>query len=190
MVSGTLSGPPILLGPLVKDGSPGYGLILALDRPNGTTILLNRGFITTTRATAIREGREMPPGISADGTGEQVTVEGMLLKPSEKGMFTQDNDIERNQWHIKSDLEYLSDIGHTLAQAPDLEQPASLYHLSTRWQCAHITFTTFVFEHLDTYRDHRWGRDWRHRNPPARRVVSPLLVQVKAASPLVPRAPT
>lgn len=100
LVKGYFSGPPMLLGPQTKDGIPGYSLICPLVRPNGTTILLNRGFITSTRAKAIREGREVAPGLNADGTPtkEEVVIEGMLLKPGDRNVWTPDNNLEGNEW--------------------------------------------------------------------------------------------
>jgi surfeit locus 1 family protein len=83
------------------DGVPGYNLILPLVRPGGTTILVNRGFITTTRAAAIRSGEELAPGLEqapANGLGEEVVVEGMLLRPGERSVWTPENNKEGNEW--------------------------------------------------------------------------------------------
>ncbi|KAK4685924.1 surfeit locus 1 family protein, partial [Tremellales sp. Uapishka_1] len=106
LLRGQFQGPPILLGPQVNTGVPGYNLILPFNRATagGSTILLNRGFITTTRATAIRQGKEAAPGLTIDGegTGEEVIVEGMLTKASDGGSwFTPKNDTEGNQWFWK-----------------------------------------------------------------------------------------
>ena len=93
--------PPILLGPRVKDGVPGYELIQPFHRSaeGSSTILVDRGFVTTTRATAIREGREPPPP-AGDG---DVVVEGMLSKKFDKGKgrWQPDNEPENNQWFWK-----------------------------------------------------------------------------------------
>lgn len=96
LLQGRLLPLPILLGPQVKDGVPGYALIQPLVRPNGaSTILLNRGFITTTRAAAIRAGKEGVPGPAQD---EEVTVECMLMRPGEMGFWTPENKVEGNEW--------------------------------------------------------------------------------------------
>jgi surfeit locus 1 family protein len=90
----------------VKDGVPGYNLVLPFNRSSagGSTILLNRGFITTTRATAIRAGREAAPGLTIEGKGkgEEVVVEGMLTKrDSEKNWWAPVNNPEGNEWFWK-----------------------------------------------------------------------------------------
>lgn len=101
LVRGHFTSPPLLVGPQVVDGVPGYNLILPLVRPGGTTILVNRGFITTTRAAAIRSGEELAPGLEqapANGLGEEVVVEGMLLRPGERSVWTPENNKEGNEW--------------------------------------------------------------------------------------------
>jgi len=107
LLQGQFDLPPILLGPIVKDGVPGYQLIQPFQRlPIGSsTILVNRGFITSTRATAIRQGREAPPPAEAD-----VVVEGMLSKKFDKGKgrWQPDNEPEKNQWFWK-DVESMAE---------------------------------------------------------------------------------
>nr|XP_031858588.1 uncharacterized protein CI109_005968 [Kwoniella shandongensis]KAA5525660.1 hypothetical protein CI109_005968 [Kwoniella shandongensis] len=104
LLRGHFTGPPILLGPQTKEGFPGYHLVLPFVRSSGgSTILVNRGFITTTRATAIREGRQVPPGLAADGgpTGEEVVIEGMLTRPGEMTVWTPENRKDTNEWFWK-----------------------------------------------------------------------------------------
>ncbi|WRT66821.1 uncharacterized protein IL334_003784 [Kwoniella shivajii] len=103
ILRGHFEGPPILLGPQTKDGFPGYHLILPFVRESGSTILVNRGYITTTRATAIREGKQAPPGLSIDGKsdGKQYEIEGMLTRPGEKTVWTPDNNTDTNEWFWK-----------------------------------------------------------------------------------------
>ncbi|WWC85166.1 uncharacterized protein L201_000023 [Kwoniella dendrophila CBS 6074] len=105
ILRGKFEGPAILQGPQTKDGFPGYHLILPFKREgSGSTILVNRGFITTTRATAIREKRQAVPGLSEDGfTGDGKTyeLEGMLTKSGEKTFFTPPNNPQTNEWFWK-----------------------------------------------------------------------------------------
>ncbi|KAK8870069.1 hypothetical protein IAR55_000639 [Kwoniella newhampshirensis] len=111
LLRGQFTGPPILFGPQTKDGFPGYHLILPFVRASGgSTVLVNRGFITTTRATAIREGRQVPPGLSSDGgsTGEELVVEGMLTRPGEMTVWTPKNNKETNEWFWK-DIEEMAE---------------------------------------------------------------------------------
>ncbi|ODN72673.1 hypothetical protein L202_08113 [Cryptococcus amylolentus CBS 6039] len=112
LVKGQFSGPPILLGPHTYDGIAGYHLILPFHRSDGgSTILLNRGFITTTRATAIRNRSQSVPGLTADGqsTGEEVVIEGLLPKTGEKSGFTPDNKLETNEWFWK-DVDLMAEV--------------------------------------------------------------------------------
>lgn len=85
----------------MKDGVPGYNLIQPFHRssPGASTILLNRGFITSTRAQAIREGKERPH----IPEGGEVEVEGMLTKKfdSGKGNWVPENQPETNEWFWK-----------------------------------------------------------------------------------------
>ncbi len=112
-LQGDYKDPPILLGPQVKDGVPGYSLVQPFHRsdPGSSTILVNRGFITSTRATAIREGRERPPVAEGDSEkGGDVVVEGMLSKKFDTGRrrWQPDNEPEKNQWFWK-DVEGMAD---------------------------------------------------------------------------------
>lgn len=103
LLKGHFTGPAMLLGPIVEHGVPGSHLILPFSRASsgGSTILLNRGFITSTRATAIREGREIPPGLR-EGEGEMI-IEGMLTKrfTEGQGKWAPDNQPEDNLWFWK-----------------------------------------------------------------------------------------
>jgi surfeit locus 1 family protein len=97
----------MLLGPRVYEGFPGSHLVQPFVRsPSASdptsqpsTILVDRGFITSTRANAIREGREEPPigPNPVDASGE-VVIEGMLKKEESQGSFQPKNDPEHNLW--------------------------------------------------------------------------------------------
>ncbi|WVQ79618.1 hypothetical protein IAT38_001718 [Cryptococcus sp. DSM 104549] len=102
MAKGHFTGPPILLGPHTYDGIPGYHLILPLVRDGGSTILVNRGFITTTRAQAIRAG-EVPDGLAPDGgpSKEEIVVEGLLPSTGQRTRWSPDNNLETNEWFWK-----------------------------------------------------------------------------------------
>ncbi|ORY23698.1 SURF1 family-domain-containing protein [Naematelia encephala] len=106
LLKGHFEGPPLLFGPIVEQGFPGYALILPFVRsplPNSTTvpstILVNRGFITKTRAEGIKAGTEPVPGLK-DG---EVVIEGMLTKrfTEGKGSWTPENEPEKNEWFWK-----------------------------------------------------------------------------------------
>ncbi|OXC68299.1 mitochondrial protein required for respiration [Cryptococcus neoformans Bt63] len=118
LIKGQFTGPPILLGPQTYEGFPGYHLILPFLRPGdggGSTILVNRGFITTTRANAIRAGTQVPPGLTLDkagklvGTGEEVVVEGLLPKTGERTVWMHENKPETNEWFWK-DVDKMAEV--------------------------------------------------------------------------------
>lgn len=124
LIKGQFTGPPILLGPQTYEGFPGYHLILPFLRPGdgggssgggGSTILVNRGFITTTRANAIRAGSQVPPGLTRDkagklvGNGEEVVVEGLLPKTGERTVWMHENKPETNEWFWK-DVEKMAEV--------------------------------------------------------------------------------
>lgn len=101
LLRGVVEGPPILLGPAVEHGVPGAYLIQPFHRaePGASTIMLNRGFITKTRADAIRAGTQAPGG----EVGQEVIIEGMLTKKFDegKGSWQHDNQPEQNLWFWK-----------------------------------------------------------------------------------------
>ncbi|KIR56799.1 mitochondrial protein required for respiration [Cryptococcus gattii Ru294] len=116
LIKGHFDGPPILLGPQTYEGFPGYHLILPFLRSDGgSTLLVNRGFITTTRANAIRAGTQVPPGLTLDkegklvGTGEEVVLEGLLPKTGEKTVWMHENKPETNEWFWK-DVEKMAEV--------------------------------------------------------------------------------
>lgn len=79
----------ILLGPRVRDGTHGYHLITPLIRPDATTILVDRGFVSKDFAdhTKRLEQRDV-----------EVEVKGMLRSSQTRNMFTPDNHPERGEW--------------------------------------------------------------------------------------------
>ena len=104
LLQGHFELPPILLGPQVKDGVPGAHLVQPFHRSGdgASSILVNRGFITSTRANAIRGGRERPPMVEGESNGD-IVLEGMLTKLFETGRkrWAPDNEPEKNEWFWK-----------------------------------------------------------------------------------------
>ena len=106
LVKGKFEEPPLFLGPAVEQGIPGWNLILPFSRASsgGSTILVNRGFITNTKVKAIKDGIDPPSGIAKDGSSDEVVIEGMLTKNFDggsKGRWTPENVPESNQWFWK-----------------------------------------------------------------------------------------
>ncbi|WVR04922.1 hypothetical protein IAU60_001934 [Kwoniella sp. DSM 27419] len=135
LLRGQFAGPPILFGPQTKDGFPGYHLILPFVRPGGSTILVNRGFITTTRATAIRERRQAVPGLTVEGRsdGREYEVEGMLTRKGEKTIWSPDNRTDTNEWFwkdVEGMAEWATAVGGAEVQpvlVDAIEEPDSSY---------------------------------------------------------------
>lgn len=72
-------------------GDPGFHVITPLRLADGSTLLVDRGFVPTDRqAPATRQAGE-PQG--------HVSVTGLLrLSPASRGWFTPDNEPQRNSW--------------------------------------------------------------------------------------------
>jgi surfeit locus 1 family protein len=119
LLKGKILYPPILIGPRVEEGVPGWDLIQPLSRSppvsslspaqifsseieNPSTILLNRGFIPNPQAAAIRAGHEPPPNV-----GEEIVVEGYLSKLIGQG-WSPENEPERGEWFWK-DVQRMAD---------------------------------------------------------------------------------
>lgn len=105
LLKGKFQYPPLFLGPAVEQGIPGWNIVLPFSRAadGGSTILVNRGFITEAKVKAIRDGSDRPPGLPESGESEEMVMEGMLAKTSEggKGRWTPENKPEENQWFWK-----------------------------------------------------------------------------------------
>jgi surfeit locus 1 family protein len=78
----------MLVGPRVMDGDRGFVLITPLARENGSTVLVNRGWISEEFSEP--EKRNEPPGI--------VEVQGMLRATQDRNSFTPDNHPEKGEW--------------------------------------------------------------------------------------------
>ncbi len=73
-----------------KRGNTGYQVIVPLDRADGGTVLVNRGWVPTAR----RDPASRPESLTAG----QVTVTGLLRKSWQQGWFVPDNEPSRNVW--------------------------------------------------------------------------------------------
>lgn len=84
----------VLMGPKVDDGKQGFSLVTPLQRPSGSTILVDRGFVDKTLAEASRDNKN--PDALMDG---EVEVTGMLRLQPKKNSFTPDNAPEKGTWY-------------------------------------------------------------------------------------------
>ncbi|KZV81956.1 hypothetical protein EXIGLDRAFT_685407 [Exidia glandulosa HHB12029] len=80
----------ILLGPKKYDVEHGFDVITPLKRSGGSTLFVNRGFIS-------REAVEQFLKHRSDG--KEVEVLGMLHAPGERNKYTPDNKPETGDWH-------------------------------------------------------------------------------------------
>lgn len=83
----------MLVGPRMHDGKDGYLVITPLEREGGSTILVNRGWISKDHRYQQDRNPESLPRT-------EVTVSGLLRKPWIKNMFTPDNKPEDGKFYF------------------------------------------------------------------------------------------
>jgi surfeit locus 1 family protein len=81
----------ILIGPRVRDGTTGYHIITPLMRENGSTVLVDRGFVSKDAAHKV-----MTP---SDTDDSKVRVYGILRTGQARNRFTPDNHPEKGEWY-------------------------------------------------------------------------------------------
>jgi surfeit locus 1 family protein len=79
----------MLVGPRTYDGTHGFHLITPLIRTDGTTVLVDRGFISKEQAQ--NPIQNLPEG--------EVQVLGMLRTSQPRNKFTPDNEPEKGVWY-------------------------------------------------------------------------------------------
>lgn len=72
---------------------PGYWVLTPLERADGTTVIVNRGFVPDRN----RDPATRPEG-QVDG---EVTVTGLIRMPEPGSMFTPDADLETGTWYVR-----------------------------------------------------------------------------------------
>ncbi|EXJ93776.1 hypothetical protein A1O1_02169 [Capronia coronata CBS 617.96] len=83
----------MLIGPRTQDGKDGYMVVTPLEREGGSTILVNRGWISRDKKyQQDRDPSALPQG--------EVTVSGLLREPWKKNMFTPNNDPEHGKFYF------------------------------------------------------------------------------------------
>jgi surfeit locus 1 family protein len=80
----------IIVGPRTRDGTAGYHIIMPLVRSNGTTVLVDRGFVSKDAFEKFSK---------AARTDEEVFVQGMLRVSQVRNNFTPDNHPEKSEWY-------------------------------------------------------------------------------------------
>ncbi len=71
-------------------GDPGYNIFTPLEAKDGTVVLVDRGWVPTTKKDSATRPETLLKG--------KISVTGMLHEGEHKGTFTPDNDIARNLW--------------------------------------------------------------------------------------------
>jgi len=79
----------VLIGPRVRDGTSGYHLITPLIRSDGSTVLVDRGFISQEFADVAKRPKD---------SDLEVEVKGMLRTSQVRNAFTPDNHPEKGEW--------------------------------------------------------------------------------------------
>ncbi|KAF7981123.1 hypothetical protein HWV62_34853 [Athelia sp. TMB] len=79
----------MLLGPRVREGAQGYNVVTPLIRADGSTVLVDRGFV-------LKEHVEN--GALNQARGE-VELLGMIRTSQNRNSFTPDNHPEKGQWY-------------------------------------------------------------------------------------------
>ncbi|KAI0034174.1 mitochondrial protein required for respiration [Vararia minispora EC-137] len=79
----------MLLGPRVMDGTRGYHVVTPLVREDGSTILVNRGWVSEECASSGQF--HSPTGV--------VEIQGMLRSTQARNMFTPENRPEKGEWY-------------------------------------------------------------------------------------------
>jgi surfeit locus 1 family protein len=82
----------MLIGPRIHEGENGYLVVTPLERKNGSTILINRGWIPR----KFKDKETRPEGLPMG----EITVEGLLREPFKKNMFTPDNNPGIDEWYF------------------------------------------------------------------------------------------
>ena len=82
----------VLIGPRVRDGTKGVNVITPLIRADGSTILVDRGFVSDEQAAA--------RSWTSESMGqEEVQLIGMIRLSQKRNAFTPDNHPEKGEWY-------------------------------------------------------------------------------------------
>ncbi len=78
----------------VSDLGPGYWVLTPLQRDDGSSVIVNRGFVPTDK----REPASRPQG-EVEG---RVDVVGLMRAPETGGLFLRTNDPQNNRWYSRN----------------------------------------------------------------------------------------
>lgn len=95
----------------VSDLGPGYWVLTPLQRDDGSSVIVNRGFVPTDK----REPASRPQG-EVEG---RVDVVGLMRAPETGGLFLRTNDPQNNRWYSRNIAQ--------IAQIRQIENAAPFY---------------------------------------------------------------
>lgn len=111
------------MGPRVREGENGFSVVTPLERENGTTVLINRGWINKKKMKQKDRLAELPQG--------EVTVEGLLRSPWKKNMFTPQNRPDLGEFYFPDVEEMAALVG---AQPVWIEETTGRAPVNELWQ--------------------------------------------------------
>lgn len=82
----------VLIGPRVHDGTKGYHVITPFIRNDGSTVLVDRGFVSDDYADLNRWR-------NPQRTSEQVELLGMIRTAQKRNRFTPNNNPAKDEWY-------------------------------------------------------------------------------------------
>lgn len=82
----------VLIGPRVREGTKGVNVVTPLVRPDGSTVLVDRGFVSD-------DYSDLRRWVSSPPESEDVEVNGMLRLSQKRNSFTPDNHPEKGEWY-------------------------------------------------------------------------------------------
>ena len=83
--------------------APGYFVLTPLDLPNGSRVIVNRGFVPE----VMKEPDQRKPGL-IEGP---VTIQGLMRVPERRGLFTPTDDLKKNIRFLRDPVAIASSFG-------------------------------------------------------------------------------
>ncbi|KIW94250.1 uncharacterized protein Z519_05566 [Cladophialophora bantiana CBS 173.52] len=94
----------MLIGPRTQDGKDGFMVVTPLEREGGSTILVNRGWISKEKRFQVDRDPESLPRV-------EVTVSGLLREPWKKNFFTPKNQPDMGKFYFPDVNEMAQVVG-------------------------------------------------------------------------------
>ncbi|CAG8489562.1 10876_t:CDS:2 [Paraglomus brasilianum] len=95
----------MLVGLRSRFNQPGYNVITPLERDDGSSVLVNRGWISRDKADPSTRPNSLQEGI--------VTIDGMVKNGEKRGIFVPMNKVEENEW-LWADIDTMAERTNAL----------------------------------------------------------------------------